>query len=243
MLKGQDSECIALRGEGASGQIPVARVRAAREAIGRSALGTDARGRALFLYGAQDLNGASANALLKILEEPPAGVLFLLTAASAAAVLPTIRSRCAAYTLAPVPLDECTAALLKADPMLRPQPAQDLAFLYGGLLGAALRGARDPAVKNALQRAKEISTCAGRRDIYRAQALLAAVEKDREGAKLLLEQLDRLCGAALRRPGFWGLAPERAAIVAQACGQAREAIGRNGNLRLILSVAGARMCR
>lgn len=56
----------------------------------------------LFIYGAQNLNGASANAMLKIMEEPPEGVMFLLTASSAAAVLPTIRSRCAAYTMAPV---------------------------------------------------------------------------------------------------------------------------------------------
>lgn len=53
----------------------------------------------LFIYGAQNLNGASANAMLKIMEEPPEGVMFLLTASSAAAVLPTIRSRCAAYTM------------------------------------------------------------------------------------------------------------------------------------------------
>ena len=243
VLKGTDTECITLHGEGASGQIPVARVRAAREAIGRSALGTDARGRVLFLYGAQDLNGPSANALLKILEEPPADVLFLLTARSAAAVLPTVRSRCAAYTLAPVPLDECAAALCHADPLLGADRARSLAFLYGGLLGAALRAVREPAVKNAVQRAKDIATAAGRRDVYRVQALLAATEKDREGAKLLLDQLDCLCGAALRRPGLAGLDPARAAIMLQASEQARQALGRNGNLRLALSVAGAQICR
>ncbi len=243
VLKGTDSECIVLRGEGASGQIPVAKVRAAREAIGHSALGTDARGRVLFLYGAQDLNGPSANALLKILEEPPADVLFLLTARSAAAVLPTVRSRCAAYTLAPVPQEECAAALCHADPLLGADRARSLAFLYGGLLGAALRAVREPAVKSAVQRAKDIAVAAGRRDAYRVQALLAATEKDREGARLLLDQLDRLCGAALRRPGFAGLDPARAAAILQADGQARQAIGRNGNLRLALSVAGARMCQ
>ena len=76
VLKGEDTECLALRGEGASGQIPVKRVREAREAIQRSALSTDAAGRVLFIYGAQNLNGtqgSSANALLKIIEEPPEG--------------------------------------------------------------------------------------------------------------------------------------------------------------------------
>lgn len=40
------------------------------------------------------LRGASANALLKTIEEPPAGVMFILIARSVAQVLPTIASRC-----------------------------------------------------------------------------------------------------------------------------------------------------
>ena len=69
----EDTECLVLQGEGASGQIPVKKVREAREAIQRSALSTDAAGRVLFIYGAQNLNGtqgSAANALLKIIEEP-----------------------------------------------------------------------------------------------------------------------------------------------------------------------------
>ena len=73
VLKKEDTECLVLQGEGASGQIPVKKVREAREAIQRSALSTDAAGRVLFIYGAQNLNGSSANAMLKIIEEPPEG--------------------------------------------------------------------------------------------------------------------------------------------------------------------------
>ena len=68
VLKKEDAECLVLQGEGASGQIPVKKVREAREAIQRSALSTDAAGRVLFIYGAQNLNGSSANAMLKIIE-------------------------------------------------------------------------------------------------------------------------------------------------------------------------------
>lgn len=68
-------------------------------------------GRAVIFYGAQKMNASSANALLKVLEEPPEGVLFVLTATSAAAVLPTIRSRCAIYPIAPVtPAGMCELA-------------------------------------------------------------------------------------------------------------------------------------
>lgn len=97
VLRGQDTESIVVRGEGASGQIKVEAIRDARQNIQKSALSSDAEGRVLFIYGAQNLNGASANAMLKIMEEPPEGVMFLLTASSAAAVLPTIRSLFFAY--------------------------------------------------------------------------------------------------------------------------------------------------
>lgn len=119
----------------------------------------------LFIYGAQNLNGASANAMLKIMEEPPEGVMFLLTASSAAAVLPTIRSRCAAYTMAPVPTEECAAALRTAQPELNEQNAQDLAFLYEGHIGLCLKALTDPAAKAARAAARELcrpSPAAGR---------------------------------------------------------------------------------
>ena len=86
VLRGEDAESITVRGEGVSGQIKVERIRDARDRIQRSALSADAAGRVLFIYGAQALNGSSANAMLKIMEEPPEGVLFLLTASSAAGV-------------------------------------------------------------------------------------------------------------------------------------------------------------
>ena len=45
------------------------------------------------LEDSQNMNASSENALLKILEEPPQGVYFLLTCTSASAMLPTILSR------------------------------------------------------------------------------------------------------------------------------------------------------
>ncbi len=243
VVNGVDTECVTLRGSGASGQIKVDDVRDACAEICRSALGTDARGRALFLYGAQNLNPNSSNALLKTLEEPPRDVLVLLTANSTAAVLPTIRSRCAAYTLAPVPLESCAAALREENNALSQEQAEDLAFLCGGLLGTARRALQNPEQKALLQRAAEICRSAARRDAYRVQALLSGVERERETAGQLLDWLDLLCGAALRRPGFASLDPERAAAIRQADQQARFAIQRNGNLRLLLCVAGIQMTR
>lgn len=54
---------------------------------------------------------SSANALLKILEEPPQNVIFLLTANSQHNVLKTIWSRCMRFFIAPVTLYECFSCL------------------------------------------------------------------------------------------------------------------------------------
>lgn len=234
VLRGQDSECITVRGEGASGQISVKRIREARGEIQHSALSA-AAGRVMFIYGAQNLNASSANAMLKILEEPPQGVLFLLTAASAANVLPTIRSRCAVYTVTPVPAEECAARLRAAEPALSREDAAELSFLYEGHIGTCLAARRDAAQKAALESAKKLCLYAGQGDTYRVLALLAGVEKDKEAAGRLLWQATYLGSAALRHPGFDGIRPDVAERVIRAADEARAAMAGNGNLRLLLT--------
>jgi DNA polymerase-3 subunit delta' len=61
-----------------------------------------------------ELNPSGANALLKVLEEPPRRALLLLVSHSAARVLPTIRSRCRLLTLRPLPLDDVARAAAAA---------------------------------------------------------------------------------------------------------------------------------
>jgi len=61
-----------------------------------------------------ELNRSSANALLKVLEEPPPRALLLLVSHSAARVPATIRSRCCMLSLRPLPQVELLAALAAA---------------------------------------------------------------------------------------------------------------------------------
>ncbi|MGL4393937.1 MAG: DNA polymerase III subunit gamma/tau [Brevinema sp.] len=57
------------------------------------------------------LTKEASNALLKVLEEPPAHIIFMLATTEANKVLPTIRSRCQHYLLKRIPLDKIVAAL------------------------------------------------------------------------------------------------------------------------------------
>jgi DNA polymerase-3 subunit delta' len=66
-----------------------------------------------------ELNAAGANALLKVVEEPPRRSLLLLIAHSAAHILPTIRSRCRVLALRPLDpptIARAAAAALGRDP-------------------------------------------------------------------------------------------------------------------------------
>ncbi|MEY2772423.1 MAG: polymerase subunit delta [Pseudomonadota bacterium] len=74
---------------------------------------TDARGRGkvVLVYPAERLNAISANALLKTLEEPAGDVRFVLATEAAQFLLPTIRSRCQAHTMAWPGQDEALAWL------------------------------------------------------------------------------------------------------------------------------------
>ena len=77
------------------------RIDAMRDAV-EFAQRTSARGRgkAVLVYPAERMNQITANALLKTLEEPPGDVRFVLASEAAHQLLPTIRSRCIAHTMA-----------------------------------------------------------------------------------------------------------------------------------------------
>jgi DNA polymerase-3 subunit delta' len=61
-----------------------------------------------------ELNPSGANALLKILEEPPRRAVLLLVSHSAARVLPTIRSRCRLLALRPLAAEDVARAVAAA---------------------------------------------------------------------------------------------------------------------------------
>lgn len=94
--------------------------------------------RAVILDSADEMNVQAANALLKMLEEPPAHTTFFLISHQPARLLPTIRSRCRELRLATLSAGDVAAALAQAgiDPG---DDAAALAELAGGSVGEAVR--------------------------------------------------------------------------------------------------------
>lgn len=90
---------------------------------------TSSRGRCkvIVIHPAERMNTVSGNTLLKTLEEPPGVVRFVLSAqGSVDAILPTIRSRCQLWHLAPADAASATAWLQRQIPGLSVEDAQIL---------------------------------------------------------------------------------------------------------------------
>lgn len=235
VLEGKSPEVLTLEGEGASGLIKIDAVRAVRRAVYDTAL--SAAGRVVIVYGAEKLNAASANALLKVIEEPPEHVLFVFTAVSEAAVLATIRSRCSIYTLSPLSAAECAAALEGRG--AKPQQARRLAEVFGGRLGEAWACLQDEKQADLLARAERLAAACEKRDAYAVLCLLAQEEKDRLQAKALLRLFRYVCAAALADGTI--ISPARAARCARHAGKAMRLLDANGNPKLVLTQLGAKM--
>jgi DNA polymerase-3 subunit delta' len=108
-----------------------------RELISFMALTSSTGRRVAIIDTADALNKNAANALLKVLEEPPANTLVLLLANMPGRLLPTIRSRCRVVNLAPLP-DDVVAGFIQREAELAPDLAQELATISGGRPGHAL---------------------------------------------------------------------------------------------------------
>ncbi len=89
------------------------------------------------IWPAGSLREEAANALLKTLEEPPAGNLLILCCREPGDVLPTIASRCQAVGFAPLPQDVVRDWLLAQG--AGEEAALQLAYLSGGSLSRAAR--------------------------------------------------------------------------------------------------------
>ncbi len=80
-----------------SSQILIEQVRGLQAALNTT--GHQSARRVILIEPAHAMNPFTANALLKLLEEPPAGCLFLLISSAPRRLLPTIRSRCQAWAI------------------------------------------------------------------------------------------------------------------------------------------------
>lgn len=95
--------------------------------------------RVAIIDAVDEMNPQAANALLKLLEEPPKAVTMLLISHQPARLLPTIRSRCRELRLGPLSAADLSDALTMAGGDVSPDDRAALAELAGGSVGEAFR--------------------------------------------------------------------------------------------------------
>lgn len=161
-------------GKATKRKLPVIKIDGVRAVIEFAHLSSHRGGRRVVVVEpAESLNPAAANALLKVLEEPPAEVVFLLVSGAPQRLLPTIKSRCRQF------------------PLTAPQPAVALAWLQQQGVDSAEAELAFHGGMPIFEHDAELATL--RRDFVQAltqpalASLLAAVEKlDRHKLPLAL---------------------------------------------------------
>ena len=138
------------------------------------------RRRIFILDGANTMRWNDADLFLKILEEPPESATLILLAPSPDSMLPTIRSRCLQFHLAPVPVEEIDA-FLKARSDKKPAERKLAAQLAGGSPGAALEMNLDEStrLRRSILKLLETAIQGGKSsELFAATAQLAKQEKE-----------------------------------------------------------------
>lgn len=189
-----EGEEPAPKGAKASNQIKIEQARNLRDFV--NVVSHRGGNRVVIVHPAEDMNTATANSLLKILEEPPPGAVFLLVSHRPARLLPTIRSRCVPVPV-PVPDPKAAADWLGKQGVRNPE--RWLAFA-GGAPRRALEyatGERGAAIERVLR-----ALASGNRSAL-------AEAKDRDEVEALAEvlqkmALDRAFAALSGRTRFGG---------------------------------------
>ena len=160
---------------------------------------------------AQDMGIPGQNALLKVLEEPPAYGVFLLLTDNPEKLLPTVRSRCVELKLRALPEALLRKTLAAEFPDADGDRIAAAIMRSGGYLGQA----RELLGGGGLSEiGKNFAAAYAARDTFALQKLLTPMEKWKRDALIpaLQEWLELLEQALLVRSGMSAVTPEAAAI-------------------------------
>lgn len=211
--------------------------------------------KACIVDGAEKLNPASANALLKTLEEPPGNAIMILLTTAVDNVLPTIRSRCQILAFAGVPTAEIEMLLLAGG--VTPEIAHTAATLADGSVARAMDFCNND-LGSERQQIIERACRVSRQDMASVFGFGELFDKDREKA---LQSLDTLIGFWRDMLALQSGAPDiiNCTLSDLLAGEAdrrsrttllddietllkmRQAIQRNANVRLAMDVLGIRL--
>ncbi len=211
----------------------------------------EAVSRMLLLLDAETMTSQAQNALLKILEEPPPAVHFVLTCESRTQLLETVRSRCSALSLQPVSWEEASPILRRRLPQAEEGKLRQAHSLFSGAIGQILNGMEDGAFREVLELTPLFALAITAPDELELLRLTGRLEKQKERTAGVLAGLQLVfrdalavrCGAermASTAPGearrLAAVLPEkRLAALEETVQQLQRALHQNMNQTLFLT--------
>jgi len=185
--------------------------------------------RAVIIDDGHLLTAEAQNALLKTLEEPPAGTILILTASHGQALLPTIRSRVQSIAVRR-PAQAALIAHFRRNGFEEAQIKQAYA-MGGGLPGLmqALLSDDDHPLKAAAAQARQLLS----QPLFERLITVDALAKQRELAIDTVDILQQMAHIGLQNAA--GKAAERWQKILTASYQAAEALSTSGQLKLVLT--------
>ncbi len=146
--------------------------------------------RVFIIDAAETMNEAAQNAILKVLEEPPAGVIFILIVPSRTALLETIVSRCVTLTVS-APEYELSEKYLLDKTEYNAENIQKALKQSAGNIGRALELLSGEENDSAALAAAEFLKLLPDGKAWELLNILAPFEKDRVGTERLFAALKR----------------------------------------------------
>jgi DNA polymerase-3 subunit delta' len=146
----------------------------------------------VIIDNAQAMGAEAQNALLKLLEEPNASVIFMLTAPTPEVLLPTIASRVQRVDLPRLPKERLQTFLAAQAPKFSPQQTAQALFIADGRPGTLNNLLKDPAMfehyRQIMQTAKQLLAASD----YERLASVSTLAKDRAQTTEVLEAMSHM---------------------------------------------------
>lgn len=195
--QGAHPDIVLIDGAEAAKNLNIAAIRELR--ADASIKPNEAQCKVYILADAQNMTPQAQNALLKVLEEPPRGVMFLLTCENRSLLLQTILSRTTLLRIENPTTAECATALRTLVPDRTDEECQLAADVFGGNIGRAVAGFRDESFIKIVEAAQKVVEAAVRGAEYNLLAELAVFENDRTGFQVCLRRVKIIFAQLLRQ--------------------------------------------
>lgn len=156
--------------------------------------------RVVLIDAADEMNRNAANAVLKVLEEPPKRTVLLLLAHNTARLLPTIRSRCRKVSFRPLEQERLEELLQQHQPQLSMDDVHSLAALAEGSAGRAISLAQSGGLP-LYQSLMSLLRSLPKLDVPAAHALIDSALKNEDGFRTVSQLLLWWLGRAISAGG------------------------------------------